>query len=180
MNIICPSGEGPECQAALSVEQGADAGSEPDFAGVSIRLLAMVLDVVFLSAVFLPVTRVVKGTWVMSAADHRWAQGWLVTDPLCLHFLVGMFLYFVLFEGFSGATPGKRVLGLRVVGIDSGRVNLKRSLIRNVLRVVDGLPALGLLAAVLICSSRERARFGDRVAGTRVVLSRSGASRRTR
>ncbi len=83
-----------------------------------------------------------------------------------------MFLYFVLFEAFPGATPGKRVLGLRVVRSDKSPVGLKRSLIRNVLRVVDSLPTLGILAAVLIISSRERARFGDRVAQTRVIRTR--------
>jgi len=129
-----------------------------------------------MSAVFFPVTRVVKGTWVMAAADHQWARGWFVTDPLCLAFLLVMFLYFVLFEGLSGATPGKRVLGLRVVGADGTPVGLTRALVRNVLRVVDGLPALGIVAAVLIASSDERARFGDRVAETRVVRTRSRAA----
>ncbi len=150
-------------------------GSKPDHAGVSIRLLAMVLDVLFLSAVFFPVTRIAKGTWIMNAADHRWVRGWFVTDPLCLVFLVVMFLYFVLFEGLSGATPGKRVLRLRVVGADGGPAGLTRALVRNALRVVDSLPALGILAALLIASSQDRTRFGDRVAATRVVHVRSGA-----
>lgn len=39
--------------------------------------------------------------------------------------------------------------------------------VRNALRSVDGLPALGILGIIL--RSREQARFGDRVAGTRVV-----------
>jgi len=149
---------------------------KPEYAGVSIRFSALVLDVILMSAVFFPVTRVVKGTWVMAAADHQWARGWFVTDPLCLAFLLVMFLYFVLFEGLSGATPGKRVLGLRVVGAGGTPVGLTRALVRNVLRVVDGLPALGIVAAVLIASSEERARFGDRVAETRVVHTRSRAA----
>ena len=145
--------------------------SGPDYAGVLIRLSAMVLDVVLLSAVFFPVTRIARGTWIMSAADHRWVRGWLVSDPLCLLFLVAMFLYFVLLEGFWGATLGKRLLGLRVVRADGTAVGLGAALIRNVLRVVDGLPTLGILAAVLIASSQERTRFGDRVADTRVVAA---------
>jgi len=147
--------------------------SELRYAGVWIRLGAIVLDAVFLSAVFFPVTRIVKGTWVMSAADHRWARGMFVTDPLCLVFLVVIFLYFVLLEGLAGSTPGKRVLGLRVVGAGGGPVGLTRSLLRNVLRVVDGLPALGIVAAVLISRSPEHARFGDRAAETRVIHARS-------
>jgi uncharacterized RDD family membrane protein YckC len=143
--------------------------SRPVYVGVLPRFLAVVLDVVLLSAAFFPVARIVKGTWIMHAADHRWARGWFVTDPLCLVFLVAMFLYFVLFEGLAGATPGKRAVRLRVTGPDGGRPGLTRALVRNVLRVVDGLPALGILGAALIASSPERTRLGDRVASTRVV-----------
>lgn len=122
-----------------------------------------------MSAAFFPVTRIAKGTWIMQAAEHRWVSGWFVTDPLCLVFLAIIFLYFVLFEGLLGSTPGKRVLGLRVISVDGSPAGLMKALVRNVLRVVDSLPALGLVAAVLITSSPEKARFGDRVAETRVV-----------
>lgn len=145
------------------------------YAGVPIRYLAILLDLLVLSAVFFPVTRLVKGTWVMSASDHRWAHGWFVTDPLCLAFLAVMFFYFVLFEAFSGATPGKMAAGLRIVRPTGGRPGLTRSFVRNVLRLVDGLPALGILGAVLIATSRERTRLGDRLARTRVVLNRAKA-----
>jgi uncharacterized RDD family membrane protein YckC len=143
------------------------------YAGVAIRYLAILLDLVVLSAVFFPVTRIVKGTWILSATNHRWAHGWFVTDPLCLIFLAVMILYFVLFEAFPGATPGKVAAGLRVRRPDGGRPGLTRSLVRNLLRVVDGLPALGILGAVLIATSSERTRLGDRLAQTRVVLSRA-------
>jgi uncharacterized RDD family membrane protein YckC len=161
--------------------RGAEAApARPAYAGLGVRLLALVLDVLLLAAVFFPVTRLVKGAWVMTAADHRWARGWFVTDPLCLIFLAGMFLYFVLFEGLAGATLGKRALGLRVVSEGYGRVGLGQALVRNVLRVVDSLPALGIVAAILISSSHERARFGDRVAATRVIRTRWGTESATR
>ena len=92
-----------------------------------------------------------------------------MTDPLCLIFLAVIFLYFVLLEGLAGGTFGKRLLRLRVVGTDSVSVRLSKALLRNILRVVDGLPAFGILGAILIIRSPEKARFGDRVAGTRVI-----------
>ncbi|MBD3367168.1 MAG: hypothetical protein GF405_03195 [Candidatus Eisenbacteria bacterium] len=141
-------------------------------AGASVRLVAVLVDLLIMTLFFFPITRLVKGTWLMSAADHRWAAGWFVTDPLCIAFLIVMFVYFVLFEALAGATPGKLVSGVRVIGPDGGRPGLVRSLVRNLLRVVDGLPAFGILAAVLISTSEECARFGDRVAGTRVVRTR--------
>jgi hypothetical protein len=66
---------------------------------------------------FFPITRLVKGVWLMSARDHNWVRGWFIFDPLCLVFLVIMALYFVLLEGLAGATLGKWLLGLRVVQV---------------------------------------------------------------
>ena len=83
-----------------------------------------------------------------------------------------MVLYMVLLEGLLGATLGKWVLGLRVIEADGTRPGLWKSMLRNVLRVVDSLPTLNILGVILILRSAERARFADRVAGTRVVQVR--------
>ena len=108
----------------------------------------------------------------MSARDHNWVRGWFIFDPLCLVFLVIMALYFVLLEGLAGATLGKWLLGLRVVRVGGDRPGLWKSVVRNALRLVDSLPALNILGVILILRSPERVRFGDRVAGTRVIQVR--------
>ncbi|UCE25420.1 MAG: hypothetical protein JSU74_05075, partial [Candidatus Zixiibacteriota bacterium] len=59
----------------------------PQYAGPGIRFLALLIDLLVLCIVFFPVTRMVKGVWIMSAGDHLWAYGWLITDPLCIAFL---------------------------------------------------------------------------------------------
>jgi len=58
------------------------------YAGLLARFGALVIDFPALSAIFFPITRMVKGVWLTSASDHRWASGWVVTDPICLVFLV--------------------------------------------------------------------------------------------
>lgn len=144
--------------------------TQRQFAGLGRRFVALVIDLVILSAIFFPVTRLVKGVWLMSASDHLWGLGWLITDPLCIGYLFGMFAYFVILEGVFGATVGKKLAGVRVVSPGGDRPGFWRGFVRNLLRLVDGLPALNILGVVLILSSPERARFGDRVAGTRVVI----------
>jgi uncharacterized RDD family membrane protein YckC len=139
------------------------------FAGLWPRFLALLCDFLLFCAVFFPVTRLVKGVWIMSAADHRWSHGLFVTDPLCIVFLAIMFLYFVFFEGLTGVTLGKWIVGIRVEQVGGGKPGLLRGLLRNILRIVDGLPALCILGIVLISTSPERARFGDRIAKTRVI-----------
>jgi uncharacterized RDD family membrane protein YckC len=80
-------------------------------------------------------------------------------------------LYPTAFEVyFSGATPGKRALGLIVLHSDGTPVGLPASLTRNLLRAADFLPLLygfGLLAMLL---SRDFQRLGDIAGGTVVAF----------
>lgn len=143
--------------------------SSGKYAGLWPRFLALLVDLVVFCAVFFPVTRLLKGVWIMNAADHRWHRGLFISDPLCIVFLVVMIIYFVLLEGLLGATAGKRMVGIRVELRGGGRPGPVKGFVRNALRLVDGLPALCVLGMWLISTSTEKARFGDRVAGTRVV-----------
>jgi uncharacterized RDD family membrane protein YckC len=74
----------------------------------------------------------------------------------------------------SGATPGKKFLGLVVLQVDGTPVRLPASLIRNLLRTVDFLPFLygfGLLSMLI---NRDFQRLGDIAAGTVVTYRESG------
>ena len=139
------------------------------YAGLGSRFLALLIDFVLLSAVFFPVTRLFKGVWLMGQSEHGWQYGWIVTDPLCLIFLLVIGIYFVSTEALFGMTPGKRALRLRVTSTSGDSITFKQALIRNLLRLVDALPALNILGVLLIIRSPERARFGDRMARTRVI-----------
>jgi len=139
------------------------------YAGLKVRFWALAVDFLFLCLWFFPITRVVKGVWIMSPADHRWVSGWFVTDPLCIIFLAIMFAYCFVLEGLAGATLGKYLFGLRVVNMNGGRPGLAKAVVRNALRLIDGLPAFCIVGVILIWRSPEKARFGDRISGTRVV-----------
>lgn len=142
------------------------------YAGVGIRFLALVIDLAVFCAAFVPITRVFKGVWFMSSRDHQWVQGWFVSDPLCVAFFAVMVAYYVCLEGLVGATIGKRAVGIHVIRIDGGCPGIVKGFLRNVLRLVDGLPALNILGVIAIVRSPERARIGDAVAKTRVVFKR--------
>jgi uncharacterized RDD family membrane protein YckC len=75
----------------------------------------------------------------------------------------------ILMEAYVGWTVGKRILGMRVVDGSGSKIGLSKSVIRNLLRLVDGLPAFNILGIVLIVSSPRDQRFGDRVAKTYVM-----------
>ena len=79
----------------------------------------------------------------------------------------GWWGYFVLFELlWNGQTPGKRLLGIRVVRADGQSVGASTSLVRNLLRAVDVFLLLGVLVMLLDRSSR---RLGDFAGGSLVV-----------
>jgi uncharacterized RDD family membrane protein YckC len=143
---------------------------DTSYAGLWPRFCALSIDTLLFCLFFFPTTKIVKGVWLMSPSDHRWVSGLFITDPLCVAFLIVMFAYFVVLEGLAGRTVGKWVMGLRVIAADGGgRPGLMKGLVRNLLRLVDGLPAFNIVGVALILRSKERARFGDRYAGTRVV-----------
>jgi uncharacterized RDD family membrane protein YckC len=145
---------------------------ETIYASLLQRFVALLIDTLVFCALFFPITRIVKGVWIMAPTDHRWVKGLFITDPLCLVFLAFMFFYFAMLEGLAGATIGKWLLGLRVIRAGGGRPGLLSGLLRNALRLVDGLPAFNVLGVALILRSAERTRFGDRIARTRVIQIR--------
>ena len=85
--------------------------------------------------------------------------------------LLGLFGYFIVLEGWSGQTVGKRLFGVIVVSRDGSPITFRQSLARNLLRVIDGILnyALGL---VVMLVSQDRQRIGDHAAGTLVVRAR--------
>jgi uncharacterized RDD family membrane protein YckC len=79
--------------------------------------------------------------------------------------------YYVVFESiWSGRTPGKRALGIRVMKEGGYPLGFVDSVLRNLLRAADFLPA-GYATALLVMTADARfRRLGDRVAGTMVVM----------
>lgn len=90
--------------------------------------------------------------------------------------LIGMFavewLYPIFFElTRSGATPGKRIFGLRVM-MDTGLpITPAASVTRNLLRAADFLPLGYAFGIITLLLNRECKRLGDLAAGTLVVYA---------
>lgn len=75
----------------------------------------------------------------------------------------------VLEVAMRGQTPGKRLAGLRIVTLD-GRVPATGALVvRNLLRLVDSLPALYAVGLTSVAATRQAVRIGDIAAGTLLV-----------
>ncbi|MEM1084137.1 MAG: RDD family protein [Verrucomicrobiota bacterium] len=112
-----------------------------------------------------------------------WAVGGLTSGGLIL--LSWFFIWWwypVFFEaGRWGATPGKKILGLRVVQTSGSPITFTQSVLRNFLRYADGMPYLGAgvmgvptfgFAMASSLATRRFQRLGDLAAGTVVVYDK--------
>ncbi len=81
-----------------------------------------------------------------------------------------LWLYTVLFEVYGkGATPGKRVMRLRVVHRNGTPVGWTGAVIRNLVRAADSLPVGYGVGLVTMMLNRDFQRLGDLAADTVVV-----------
>jgi uncharacterized RDD family membrane protein YckC len=129
-------------------------------AGIGSRFMALALDVVLQYVLLAAVVGLAVFVLGGVAGDIAFLAGGLLI-------LLG---YDVLFEVLGGGrTLGKRAAGLRVV-LDSGApIGLRASLIRNVLRLVEGNALMYVPAMVSVLLTRDNQRLGDLAAGTLVV-----------
>lgn len=153
------------------LEQSREAGrgwSSLENAGIALRFVAVLLDAVI---VFFPLGIVVglmtgggyaeRGDGYANAGINVGGNAFLLLLPLGL-------AYYMVCEAATGATLGKRMVGIRVVGEDGEHVTIGAAIVRNLLRLVDAL-FFYLVAFVFAVTSTRGQRLGDRAAQTVVV-----------
>jgi uncharacterized RDD family membrane protein YckC len=137
-------------------------------AGIPLRFVAVLLDAVI---VFFPLGIVVAllndGGYAESGDGY--ANAGVDISGSSFWWLAALWLlYYTVCEAATGATLGKRMVGIRVVGEDGEQVSFGAAFIRNLLRMVDALffYLVGFIFALL---STQGQRLGDRAAHTIVV-----------
>src|SRR5580704_2483817 len=156
----------------LTIETPEQTVLEFEVAGVGSRFLALAYDTLLqiLIGIGLLIIFLVAGAALPRAAD---TGIWFAAIILIAYFLL-YFGYFALFEVlWNGQTPGKKKEGLRVIK-DSGRpITPSEAIGRNLMRIVDQLPALYAIGICSVLLSRQNKRLGDFVTGTIVVHEKS-------
>ena len=76
--------------------------------------------------------------------------------------------YYVVMEKTSGATLGKMAMKLKVVRQDGSAIDWQASVVRNLLRLIDGF-FFYLVGAIVVWVSKSKQRLGDMAAHTIVV-----------
>lgn len=160
-------------------------------AGAGDRLAAFLIDLMFIS-----IATVVLAIGMMTVLIGRDAFDHLVFAAILLASFLLRSFYFMWFEiRWQGATPGKKLLGIRVIDASGGPLTPQAVISRNLLRDVEFFLPLSLVMApqmvwpgapgwagelaalwtvaiaLLPLFNSDRLRPGDLVGGTLVVLA---------
>lgn len=160
-----------------------------EIASAGLRFGALIVDLVVMLVILIAVT-VILAFGTPDGAGQATLALWLVGFFLLRNF------WFIAFElGPRAATPGKRIMGIRVVARDGGRLTVSSVVARNLVREMEMFLPFAFLAGsaeqdlvstttvvlalvwtlILSCFllfNRDRMRLGDLIGGTWVVLAR--------
>jgi uncharacterized RDD family membrane protein YckC len=130
-----------------------------EYVGVGKRAVAVIIDGILLFCV----------GYAIGIATGQTSAGGFNLQGGSAFLLFGIAIaYYVVLEAQFGATLGKKLLGIKVVKADGAKLDWQASIVRNLLRIVDGF-FFYLVGAIIVWTSAKKQRLGDRVASTVVT-----------
>jgi uncharacterized RDD family membrane protein YckC len=149
--------------------QAVPIGGMPNLASEGDRIVAVIIDTILIFVVslviFIPLF-LLGGLFGTFAGSFSF----FFFGPITFLSWLLWLLYFTYFESTSGQTLGKQLMGIRVVDETTMQhLDFARSLVRNILRIIDWLPFLYLIGFILIATNSKKQRIGDMAARSIVV-----------
>jgi uncharacterized RDD family membrane protein YckC len=165
-------------QRSVDVRTGEAVAIRYELAGLGSRFLAVVIDGIAQIALLVTLFVIAAFTepLLLRALPSKYFAAAQIALGVLIVFAI-VFGWFVVFETWwSGRTPGKRALGLRVVRDGGFPVDWGASVIRNLVRLIELALGFYAISAVSALLSSENKRLGDYAAGTIVVRDRATAA----
>ena len=106
--------------------------------------------------------------YIMMFGDKNDEGGYTLNGAPALLIVIFWFLYFVVLEAISQATPGHDILKLVVVRTKGDRISFTDALKRRIVDMID-IAFYGIPAIICICNTPKFQRMGDLWADTVVV-----------
>ncbi len=128
---------------------------EHPLASVGDRILATLLDFLVMGSYAILLTI------IQNAAAFSNTFYWLLLPLLFYHLIFELF--------FNGQSPGKKIMGIRVLKADGGRLSPGACIIRWIFRLIEITISSGSLALATIILNGKGQRLGDLAAGTTVL-----------
>jgi uncharacterized RDD family membrane protein YckC len=168
----------------LNVDTPENVAFDMELAGIGSRFMAALVDsliivipqVALSFAASLLVSELIPYEADFFDPDYVNALSWVMGATLLLSFVL-FWGYYLFFEWrWNGQTPGKRLVGLRVMRTDGRPVTFTEVLIRNLVRLIDFMPIFYGLGVIVMFGQRHWRRLGDLAAGTLVVFDQKPVS----
>ena len=157
----------------LQIETPENVAFGYEIAGLGARFLATTIDTLILLVVLIVASLASLGIGSATDVLADAGVGWVTGVFSFINFLV-FWGYYIIFEMlWNGQTPGKRYMQLRTIDRSGTAVGLSGSIIRNLVRFVDFLPAFYGLGIVVMFIDKQGRRLGDMASGTMVVYDRT-------
>lgn len=152
------------------------------YAGLISRLVAFILDTLILAGVILFTSWFIVTSWKMLQLEPIFYQLGernvilknliaFLTSPIFYSLIMILFVasYYIFFWTIAGQTPGKGILGLRILPVRAGKLKLSRAILRYLAYYLSIIPfGLGIL---WILVDDRRMAWHDKIAGTYVVYA---------
>lgn len=146
-----------------------------EVAGIASRCIAAAIDTFIILLIQIGIYLTLFATLIVTFGElelsnlDESAIGWIVAILGLIGFAL-LWGYYIFFElRWNGQSPGKRKMHLRVVRTDGMPITFTESLIRNLVRLIDFLPAYYGLGLIVVFVNGQARRLGDLAAGTLVV-----------
>jgi uncharacterized RDD family membrane protein YckC len=170
-------------ERSIDIATGESVAFSYELAGLGSRFFAVFIDMAIQLAVFFGV--VIGLATIGSRYGNAKAPTLTKIETAVMEALIviAIFLlffgYFIIFEWlWEGRTPGKRLLGLRVIRDGGVALDFTSSAIRNCVRIVELILGFYAISAVSALLSPRNQRLGDYAAGTLVVRDNAYERRR--
>ena len=131
-------------------------------AGPVARFLAWIIDLAFIMVITMVLNRGIQLAGMVSPDFARAAA-------ILSYFLVSIGYGIFCEWCYKGQTIGKRLMSIRVMDVQGLRLQFSQIVVRNLLRVIDSLPAVYLVGGLSCLLSPKAQRLGDLAANTIVI-----------
>jgi uncharacterized RDD family membrane protein YckC len=179
-----PPGLDPALGGQARILTGEAVHLDVRLAGIGSRALARMIDAVIQVAVtYLLLVVSFLAVLILSTTGVVSPDGAIANTISIVTGAAGLLGYPVVFETLTrGRTPGKWIIGLRVVRDDGGPITFRHAMTRGLVGFaiewpgVIGAPLTWLATIWVMITSRLNKRLGDHVAGTVVIHERTPAA----
>jgi len=147
------------------------------FAGFWRRLVAYIVDNIIINIVFFILAGIILTAFIFGSLSGN-SRNWMadlanparITSiflPAMVFYIAISIAYFTYFHGIKGRTPGKMLLGLKVLSTDGTPIGFGIAFLRSVGYLVSSILYIGFIWTAF---DRRKQGWHDKIAGTVVVI----------